>query len=67
MSNRYYTSNPDRKVMDGRVASKPKAGSAGKVTVKQAFTNGKLPGKASNWYGKKGPVVSGYASSKGLC
>lgn len=45
---------------------KPKGFSAS-VTVKQAFTGGQLPGKASNWYKVKGPKVQKYASSKGLC
>lgn len=42
-------------------------GFSASVTVKQAFTKGQLPGKASNWYGVKGPVVSKYPSSKGCC
>lgn len=48
----------------GKGASK---GASASVTVKQSFTNGGLPGKASNWYKVKGPKVQNYASSKGLC
>lgn len=48
----------------GKGASK---GASASVVVKQSFTAGQLPGKPSNWYGVKGPKVSPYASSKGLC
>lgn len=42
-------------------------GASASVVVKQAFTKGQLPGKASNWYKAKGPRVQSNASSKGLC
>lgn len=42
-------------------------GFSASVTVKQAFTKGQLPGKASNWYKVTGPKVYTNASSKGLC
>lgn len=48
----------------GKGASK---GASASVYVKQAFTGGQLPGKASNWYKVKGPKVYTHASSKGLC
>lgn len=57
-----YSRGTDAK--PGKGASK---GASASVTVKQSFTNGGLPGKASNWYKVKGPKVNKYASSKGLC
>ncbi len=45
---------------------KPKGFSAS-VVVKQSFTSGQLPGKASNGFKRTVTYVESKASSKGLC
>ena len=67
MAARIYSQFKERKLARAGPLAKPSAGSGGRVVVKQAFTSAGLPGKASNWYGKKGKVVKTYAHSQGLC
>ena len=67
MANRRYTSFVERKIQDAQVKRSGQPAASAKVNVKQAFTNGQLPGKPSNWYKVKGKVVCPYASVKGAC
>ena len=57
-----YGHGPDGKASKGQGSSAQVS-----VKVKQAFTGGQLPGKASNWYKVKGRAVKSYASSNGVC
>lgn len=52
---------------DASSGSDSAKGASASVNVKQAFTKGQLPGKASNWYKVAGTRVKTVASSKGLC
>ena len=52
---------------DGKASKAVGSPAKASVTVKQAFTGGQLPGKASNWYKVKGSRVKQYPSSQGLC
>lgn len=69
MPNKRYGQVANGHGKDGKGSKEVGQSATPKMTIKQSFTHGQLPGKASNWYGVKGkaPVKQPYAASKGLC